>query len=101
RLDVRLAQIEGIEEPEVSFATALAALRLGVADLRAWPMLTSDRKPWSASGGMVHLTDLAHAGTTGRRRIFVVGLDADRTGAVTRQDPLLTESIRTALEGSL
>ncbi|HEX2778715.1 MAG TPA: PD-(D/E)XK nuclease family protein, partial [Gemmatimonadaceae bacterium] len=40
---------------------------------------------------------LAHAGTTGRGRVFVVGLDADRTSGPTRQDPFLTDAVRAAL----
>ena len=88
-----LAELDG-EEP---FASAMATLRDGLADLRAWPMVTSDRKPWSAAGGMPHLTDVAHAGATGRTRVFVVGLDADRTGGSGRQDPLLPDGVRRAL----
>lgn len=98
RLKQRLAQIAGVDEPEVAFSGALAALREALAEQRSWPHVTSDRKPWSADGGLPHLTDLAHAGLTGRRRTFVVGLDAERTAGPARQDPLLPDGARRALE---
>jgi CRISPR/Cas system-associated exonuclease Cas4 (RecB family) len=101
RLDVRLADIAALDDQETSFSTALAALRLALSDLRAWPTITTDSRSWNASGGMVHLTDLGHAATTGRRRTFVVGLDAERTGGGSRQDPLLTEAVRTSLGGAV
>ena len=99
RLRSRLALLAEVEDAESSFGSALAALRDALGDLRAWPLVTSERKPWSAAGGMVHLTDVAHAGTTGRRRVFVVGLDADRTGGAGRQDPLLPDAVRRAVAG--
>ena len=97
RLRTRLEQIERIDDPDMTFANALAALRDALADLRSWPYLTSDRKPWSASGGMVHLMDIAHAGTTGRPRVFIVGLDANRAAGSGAPDPFLTDALRTAL----
>ena len=97
RLRGRLGLLAEVEDGESGFAGALAALRDALADVRAWPLVTSDRKPWSAAGGMPHLTDVLHAGTTGRRRTFVVGLDADRTAGATRQDPLLPDAARRAI----
>ena len=96
----RLAELDaatGLREELVPFPAALAALRDALADLRAWPLVTSERKPWSAAGGMLHLGDVAHAGVTGRPRIFVVGLDADRAGSSGRQDPLLPDLARRAI----
>jgi ATP-dependent helicase/nuclease subunit B len=101
RLTARLEELAAVGGEEVGFASALAALREGIGDLRAWPLVTDERKPWSASGGMLHLTDLAHAGTTGRTRIFVVGLDADRAPGQMRQDPLLADEIRIAIARSV
>jgi CRISPR/Cas system-associated exonuclease Cas4 (RecB family) len=101
RLIARLSELERIPQPEVTFANALAALREALADLRAWPLITSERKPWSSAGGMVHLTDLPHAGTTNRPRTFVVGLDADRTRGGTLQDPVLSDRVRSAVGASL
>jgi ATP-dependent helicase/nuclease subunit B len=86
-----------VNDEEVSFSNALAALREALADLRAWPLVTNDRKPWSAAGGMPHLTAISHAGTTGRRRTFVVGFDADRTSGTGRQDPLLPDVLRRSI----
>lgn len=103
RLVARLAEIgaagagSSAAEP-VRFSTALAQLRDSLSDLRAWTELSDERKPWSPSGGRVHLTDLAHAGISGRERIFVLGLDADRVGGRATQDPILNDSIRRALE---
>jgi ATP-dependent helicase/nuclease subunit B len=97
RLRTRLERIAALEGGETGFASALAVLRDALADLRAWPLVTSERKPWSAAGGMVHLTDLAHAGTTGRARVFVVGLDAERAAGAGRQDPLLPDAARRAV----
>jgi ATP-dependent helicase/nuclease subunit B len=98
RIRERLGDLAEVGEPRGPFAGALAALRESLAEVRAWPLVTSERKPWSASGGMPHLTDLVHAGTTGRRRVFVVGLDAERTGGASRQDPLLPDALRRAID---
>jgi hypothetical protein len=100
RLRTRLTQLSEIAEEDTSFSNALAALRDALSDLRAWPLVTSDRKPWSAAGGMLHLTDVAHAGATGRRRMFVVGLDPHRTQAASRQDPLLPDSACRAIDSA-
>ena len=97
RIESRLTELAAITEPDVGFSAAIAGLRDVLADVRAWPLVTEERKPWSASGGMVHLTDIAHAGTTGRPRTFVVGLDADRAGGTRRQDPLLIDTVRAAV----
>ena len=97
RLLSRLNALADVGHEITTFGTALATLRDALADLRAWPLNTSDRKPWSSSGGMLHLTDITHAGTTGRRRTFVVGLDADRTSGPVRQDPLLPDAVRRAI----
>lgn len=94
RLRDRLERLATQHDEESGFGSALAALREALADVRAWPMQTNDRKPWSASGGMPHLTDITHGGATGRRRVFVVGLDAGRTAGVGRQDPLLPDTVR-------
>ena len=102
RLRSRLEQVAALDEPDVPFSAAIGGLRDALGDLRAWPMFTDERKPWSAAGGHVHLTDIAHAGTTGRPRTFVVGLDAARTNGSGRQDPLLPDSVRRGLpSGSL
>lgn len=101
RLRERLQQVAGVDDGEVPFAGALAALRDSLADLRAWPLVADEPKAWSSAGGMPHLTDIAHAGTTGRVRTFVVGLDANRTlgGGASRQDPLLSDGARRAIAG--
>jgi RecB family exonuclease len=97
RLSARLSQLAEVREPETTFANAMAALQDALSDLRAWPQRTEERKPWSSAGGIVHLTDIVHAGTTGRRRVFVVGLDAERTSGAGLQDPLLPDGVRQSL----
>lgn len=99
RLRSRLESLGRLDEDHKTFfSAALATLRESLADLRAWPLVTSERKPWSAAGGMLHLTPMSHAGVTGRARIFVVGLDAERSSGAGRQDPLLPDAVRSALD---
>ncbi len=94
RLTRRLGRLAELEEDEVDFASALAGLRESLADLRAWPPTGMARKSYRADGGMLHLTDLPHAGSSGRRRLFVTGLDAERTSGTSRQDPLVPDAVR-------
>lgn len=96
RLRGRLERLGDIEEPAKHFGSAMATFREALADLRAWSDVSDQKKPWAADGGALHLTDLAHAGTTGRPHIFVVGLDADRVGTARLQDPVLVDSLRHA-----
>jgi hypothetical protein len=91
-----LTAISSTSESAMPFADALAELRAAISELRAWPELPTPRTPYLAAGGMLHLTDLAHAGATGRRRTFVVGLDADMMAASAQPDPLLPDSVRRA-----
>lgn len=97
RVRIRLQELADLDGVETTFGAALATLRDALSDVRAWPLLTSDSKPWSAAGGMVHLTDVAHAATTGRPRVFFVGFDSDATGGSSRQDPLISDAVRAAL----
>ena len=97
RLTTRLRRLAALEDDETDFATALAGLRESLSDLRAWPPTGMARKPYRADGGLLHLTDLPHAGASGRERTFVVGLDAERTSGTARQDPLLPDAVRRVL----
>jgi ATP-dependent helicase/nuclease subunit B len=97
RLTRRLGRLAELDDAPVDFASALVALHDALADLRAWPPTGEARKPWRADGGLLHLTDLAHAGSSGRARTFVVGLDAERTSGSTQQDPLLPDAVRRAI----
>ncbi|MEO6447204.1 MAG: PD-(D/E)XK nuclease family protein, partial [Gemmatimonadaceae bacterium] len=94
RLAARLDELVEVGHETTTFGTALATLRDALADLRAWPANAGERNPWMSAGGMLHLTDVRHAGATGRQRTFVVGLDADRTSGPVRQDPLLPDKVR-------
>jgi RecB family exonuclease len=95
----RLAEVVG--QPLQPFDTAMAALREALADLRAWPLASEGGSPWGSAGGKLYLTDLEHAGTTGRPHVFVVGLDADRVGASRIQDPILPDVDRGRLNALL
>jgi ATP-dependent helicase/nuclease subunit B len=74
----------------------MLSLRDALSDLRSWPPTDDTRKPYRAGGGMLHLTDIAHAGATARQRTFIVGLDAERAGGGARQDPLIPDVARRA-----
>ena len=97
RLRRRLGRLADLKEEETDFETALAGLRESLVDLRAWPPTGMARKPYRADGGLLHLTDLPHAGSSGRKRTFVIGLDAERTSGTMRQDPLVPDAVRRAI----
>ena len=97
RIRARLTALVELDGVAVPFGNALASLRDALSDVRAWSSHSGDGKPWSAKGGMLHLTDIEHAGTTGRRRVFVTGLSADATAGSGRQDPLIPDVVRVAL----
>lgn len=86
---------------EIPFAAALAILQQGVADLRAFPSVSGVRAPRTSLPGHVHLTDITHAGVTGRPRVFVLGMDADRTGGARIPDPILDDRTREQLGSAL
>ena len=96
RLTRRLDFLAGVDDEDIEFSRAMLALRDGLSDLRSWPPTDDTRKPYRAGGGMLHLTDIAHAGATGRPRTFIVGLDAERVGGGARQDPLIPDVARRA-----
>ena len=101
RLTTRLEVFEREMQAPRPFAIALAVLREAIADFRIWPSLGPDRRPWNMCGGHLHLTDLMHAGTTGRRRSFVLGLDMERVAGPRVQDPLLPDAVRGRIGGDL
>ena len=79
------------------FGAAVATLRDVIGE-RARLAVAAAPSPRRAPrrAGALHLTDLMHAGTTGRPRVFVLGLDADRTSGAPVPDPILDEEIRRA-----
>ena len=97
RLRSRVAELAAIDD-STSFGAALAGLRDGLSDLRAWADSSGGRKPWASRGGAIHLTDVRHGGTTGRPHVFVVGLDADRVAGQRTQDPMLNDEVRAAID---
>jgi len=99
RVRERLGRVARVSTREAPFASALAELRQHLA-LRVPPPGTVGPLPWSSGGGLLHLTDLAHGGLSGRRCTFVVGLDAQRTSPGGEQDALLPDEDRLALRRS-
>lgn len=97
QLEARLLELASAIHPATDFRSALAALREALDDLTAWPLLTNANKPWASAGAMLHLTSLKHAGCAGRKRVFVVGLDAERTRGGVLQDPVLSDAVRIRL----
>ncbi len=57
--------------------------------------------PWSSEGGHLHLSDLEHGGLSGRKAVFVVGLDAERVPGGATQDPVLPDVDRRMLGDGL
>lgn len=99
RLRNRVTQLAESEEGERPFGAAMAEVRETLADFRVWTQVTAGVPPRLSRGGAVHLADLRHAGVTGRRRVFVLGLDADRVAGPRVSDPLLPDAVRQELPG--
>jgi len=57
--------------------------------------------PWSSMGGALHMSDIEHGGFSGRRAVFLVGLDAERIPGGGSQDPVLLDSDRRVLGSEL
>jgi RecB family exonuclease len=101
RVRERLEQIaQGIRR-ETTSAQALAFIRASLIELRAWTSSSGTARPRRATGGHVHLTDLAHAGTTGRPHLFIVGLDSDNVAGPVVQSSLLPDSVRSRFPDAL
>jgi CRISPR/Cas system-associated exonuclease Cas4 (RecB family) len=101
RLRQRLGELEDGDDGDVPFGLAMAELRDGISDLRAWTDASPVEHPRNSQGGAVHLTDISHGGTTGRPRVFVVGLDADRVAGSRVQDPILPDGARRSIGAHL
>ena len=97
RLRTRLADLDLLAGHQVPFTHALAELRAALGDLRAWTDAMPGARPWRSTGGRPHLTDLTHAGTSGRPRTFLLGLDADRAAGPRLPDPILPDALRSRL----
>ena len=94
RLARRLGELAAEPDGELPFGTALASLRHAIADLRAWADTAPEQQPWASTGGHLHLSDLAHAGCSGRPHLFLLGLDADRVGGGSTGNALLPDALR-------
>ena len=83
------------------FRAAVSILR-AYLDVRVRPDIAGDEPdgagaPWSSRGGALHLSDLEHGGYTGRKAVFLVGMDAERIPGGGHQDPVLLDSDRRVL----
>ncbi|GMV04133.1 MAG: hypothetical protein AMXMBFR53_04140 [Gemmatimonadota bacterium] len=105
RIHVVLDRVEATLRRRAPFDAAVAILRRHLGDVRAPGPSASGPDdggaPWSSEGGHLHLADLEHGGASGRRAVFVVGLDADRVPGAGGQDPVLTDADRRALGDGL
>lgn len=97
RLRTRLDEIASERDGELTLGAAIAGLREAVSDLRAWTDVSPAEQPWATAGGHLHLTDLAHAGASGRPHLFLLGMDADRVAGTAIQNALLPDAVRRAL----
>lgn len=97
RLRTRLHDIASERGGELTLGAAIVGLREAVSDLRAWTGVSPAEQPWATAGGHLHLTDLAHAGSTGRPHLFLLGMDAERVGGPGLQTSLLSDATRRAL----
>jgi len=87
------------------FRAAVSILR-GHLDIRVRPEIVGDDPdgsgaPWSSMGGALHLSDLEHGGFSGRREVFLVGMDAERVPGGGSQDPVLLDGDRRVLGDGL
>lgn len=87
------------------FRAAVSILR-GHLDIRVRPEIVGDDPdgsgaPWSSMGGALHLSDLEHGGFSGRRAVFLVGMDAERVPGGGTQDPVLLDGDRRVLGDGL
>ena len=87
------------------FRAAVSILR-GHLDIRVRPAVVGgdpdgSGAPWSSMGGALHLSDLEHGGFSGRKAVFLVGMDADRVPGGGTQDPVLLDGDRRVLSDGL
>jgi ATP-dependent helicase/nuclease subunit B len=100
RITARLERVRATMTREMLFTSALAALRDRLA-VRVPAVGATGPAPWTASPGHIHLSNIEHGGFTGRRAVFVVGLDAGRFPGTGGLDPLLTDQDRRRIANTL
>lgn len=100
RLLRTLERIEATLRRSTRFSTAIATVREHL-EIRVPAPRAEGRAPWLSDGGAVHLSDLEHAGLSGRPLLFVVGMDSGRFPGGDRQDPFLLDRERASLHPDL
>lgn len=96
RLHRILDRVEATLTRPTRFASAVAILAEHLA-VRIPAPRAEGRAPWGSAGGHLHLSDVEHGGWSGRREVFLVGLDAGRFPGQGAQDPVLLDRERFAL----
>ncbi|MBA2566014.1 MAG: PD-(D/E)XK nuclease family protein [Gemmatimonadetes bacterium] len=99
RVNERLLRVQAACGRRTALSAAIAELRARLR-LRVPRVGTLGPLPWTSAAGALHLTDIEHGGRSGRPCTFVVGLDADRVTAGSRQDPILPDSDREGIHAS-
>jgi ATP-dependent helicase/nuclease subunit B len=84
-----LPEIAGIERPPRSASDAVALVREILEDTAT---ASAGPRP-----GSLHVASVSSAGYSGRARTFIVGLDADHFPGRIREDPLLSDREREAI----
>lgn len=101
-IGVRLERVEATLRRRTGFEAAVTILRrhldITVRAPEPEPKSPDDLgAPFRSEGGHLHLSDVAHGGLSGRRVVFVVGVDADRVPGGGGQDPVLLDADRAVL----
>ena len=100
-----LKRVEATLGRRLHFAGALTVLRrhlrLRVRTRRVANEADAGTAPWLSEGGHLHFSDLENGGFTGRRAVFIVGLDDDRIPGFSGQDPMLPDIDRRVLSEEL
>lgn len=101
RLRIRIDAVAERVQSVMSSANAIAFVRTVLADVRAWTRVSDATRPRRAIGGHLHLTNVLHAGLTGRPHLFIVGLDADNVNGSSVQSSLLPDAVRSRFSDAL
>lgn len=100
RIQAKLERIRALLTRAMTFESALAVVRERL-EIRVPAIGATGPAPWTSSPGHIHLSSLEHGGFTGRRAIFIVGLDAGRFPRASGRDPLLTDDDRNRISATL
>ncbi len=86
---------------EATSAVAIGLVRKALGEVRAWTQVSDTLRPNRVTGGHLHVTTLQHAGLSGRKYRYVVGLDANSLATSSQISSLLPDSVRRQFPRSL